>query len=281
MHRAHEMIMLNITWRDHKTAEWIREQTKLRDILETTSKAKWTWAGHLKRRTDNRWTTKLTFWQPRGHTRNKGRPKFWWRDDLDKFCKHWHWDASDRLRWRQMGKAYVQLRTFKGWPDPESQTQHWTQFIWLPRSYAFQWEITHNGRPLMHYKKSCVWYGQQNINWTKNVYQTQHLLLDLIKMEIFYRIMTFKLSAHVYWTLDLIGGKVNFRSLVLLYPHTFMCSPDECPRRAEMSYFWIKSLQLKCHMYIFLLFIYIYMNPLVTVTNRPPITDLFSSTYFI
>ena len=63
---------------------------------------------------DNRWTTKLTFWQPRGHTRNKGRPKFRWRDDLDKFRKHWHRDTSDRLRWRQMGKAYVQLRTFKG-----------------------------------------------------------------------------------------------------------------------------------------------------------------------
>ena len=114
MQRAHERIMLNITWRDHKTAEWIREQTKLRDILQTISKAKWTWAGHLTRRTDNRWTTKLTFWQPRGHTRNKGRPKFRWRDDLDKFCKHWHRDASDRLRWRQMGKAYDQIRTFKG-----------------------------------------------------------------------------------------------------------------------------------------------------------------------
>ena len=114
MQRAHERITLNITWWDHKTAEWIREQTKLRDILETISKAKWTLAGHLTRRTDNRWTTKLTFWQPRGHTRNKGRPKFRWRDDLDKFRKHWHRDASDRLRWRQMGKAYVQLRTFKG-----------------------------------------------------------------------------------------------------------------------------------------------------------------------
>ena len=114
MQRAHERTMLNITWRDHKTAEWIREQTKLRDILETIRKAKWTWAGHLTRRTDNRWTTKLTFWQPRGHTRNKGRPKFQWRDDLDKFRKHWHRDTSDRLRWRQMGKAYVQLRTFKG-----------------------------------------------------------------------------------------------------------------------------------------------------------------------
>ena len=50
MQRAHERIMLNITWPDHKTAEWIREQTKLRDILETISKAKWTWAGHLTKK---------------------------------------------------------------------------------------------------------------------------------------------------------------------------------------------------------------------------------------
>ena len=28
MQRAHETIMLNTTWRDHKTAEWIRQQTK-------------------------------------------------------------------------------------------------------------------------------------------------------------------------------------------------------------------------------------------------------------
>ena len=85
MQRVHERIMLNITWRDHKTAEWIRQQTKVRDILEIISKAKWSWAGHLMRRDDNRWTTKLTTWQPRGHTRNRGRQKTRWRDDLDKF----------------------------------------------------------------------------------------------------------------------------------------------------------------------------------------------------
>ena len=34
-----------------------------------------------------------------------------------KAVQNWHRDALDRLRWRQMGKAYVQLRTFKGWPD--------------------------------------------------------------------------------------------------------------------------------------------------------------------
>ena len=101
MQRAHERIMLNITWRDHKTAEWIREQTKIRDILEVISNAKWTWAGHVARRDENRWTTKLTTWEPRGqypgHTRNRGRQKTRWRDDLDKLKKHWHRQATVQL----------------------------------------------------------------------------------------------------------------------------------------------------------------------------------------
>ena len=59
MQRAHKIIMLSITWRDCKTATWIREQTKIRDILTTASKMKWNWAGHLARTTDNRWTKKI------------------------------------------------------------------------------------------------------------------------------------------------------------------------------------------------------------------------------
>jgi len=114
MQRAHERIMLGVTWRDHIPSAQIREQTKIRDILEVINKAKWTWAGHVTRRKDNRWTTKLTTWQPRGHTRNRGRQKTRWRDDLDAFRKFWHRDASNRAEWRQLGKAYVQQRTLNG-----------------------------------------------------------------------------------------------------------------------------------------------------------------------
>ena len=39
-----------------------------------------------------------------------------------------------------------------------------------------------------------------------------------------------------------------------------MCSPDEGPRRAETSHFLIKSLELKCQVYIFLLFVLLYSN---------------------
>ena len=114
MQRAHERIMLNITWRDRKTTQWIREKTKVRDIMETTSKLKWNWAAHVARRTDNRWTTRITFWTPRGHTRNRGIPRTRWRDDLDSFLRHWHRAAQKLVQWRSMGKAYVQRRTFSG-----------------------------------------------------------------------------------------------------------------------------------------------------------------------
>jgi len=52
MQRAHERIMLNITWRDRKTAKWIREKTGVRDILEDIAKLKWNC--HVARQQDNR-----------------------------------------------------------------------------------------------------------------------------------------------------------------------------------------------------------------------------------
>ncbi len=45
--RGMERRMLGITWRDRKRASWIREQTKVEDILMTIKKKKWTWAGHV------------------------------------------------------------------------------------------------------------------------------------------------------------------------------------------------------------------------------------------
>ena len=51
-------------------------------------KLKWNWPGHVARRTDNHWTTCITFWMPHGHTRNGGRPRMRLRDDLDSFGKH-------------------------------------------------------------------------------------------------------------------------------------------------------------------------------------------------
>ena len=44
--------------------------------------AKWRWAGHVMRRDDNRWTRRVTEWQPRNGKRTRGRQKRRCRDDL-------------------------------------------------------------------------------------------------------------------------------------------------------------------------------------------------------
>ncbi len=78
--------MLGITWRDRKLASWIREQTKVKDILMTIKNKKWTWAGHILRIRDNRWTTRLTEWQQRNGRRNQGRQRVRWRDEIRAFA---------------------------------------------------------------------------------------------------------------------------------------------------------------------------------------------------
>ena len=71
-------------------------------------KLKWNWPGHVVRRTDNHWTTCITFWMPHGHTRNWGRPRIRWRDNLDGFGKHWHHVTQNVVQWRSVRKAYIQ-----------------------------------------------------------------------------------------------------------------------------------------------------------------------------
>jgi len=51
-----ERNLLNITYKDRKTNKWVRDQTKVMDIMEIIKNSKWTWAGHISRKTDNRWT---------------------------------------------------------------------------------------------------------------------------------------------------------------------------------------------------------------------------------
>ncbi len=58
--RGMEKRMLGITWRDKEQTACIRKQTKVEDILITIKNKKWTWAGHVLCRRDNRWTMRVT-----------------------------------------------------------------------------------------------------------------------------------------------------------------------------------------------------------------------------
>ncbi len=113
--RGMERRMLGITWRDRKRASWIREQTKVEDILKTIKNKKWTWAGHIMRRRDNRWTTRVTEWQPRNGRRNQGRQRVKWTDEIRAFAgANWSSLTTDRERWRMLGKAFVLQWTSNG-----------------------------------------------------------------------------------------------------------------------------------------------------------------------
>ena len=52
-----ERSMLNITYKDRKTNIWVRERTTVIDIIHTVRKMKWSWAGHINRLKDDRWTS--------------------------------------------------------------------------------------------------------------------------------------------------------------------------------------------------------------------------------
>ena len=89
-----ERCMLNITYKDRRTNIWVREKTQLIDIMCTVRKMKWSWAGHINRLKDNRWTSRVTTWRPYDKKRRQGRPAKRWRDDLDKYWSDTIWQRS-------------------------------------------------------------------------------------------------------------------------------------------------------------------------------------------
>ena len=93
----------------------LREMSKLKDPLVHLIKNKLGWAGHVARRTDNRWTTATMEWYPRDWKRPVGRPPMRWTDSLRKnYCKrdqnnrittYWSTRAKDRDEWRNVIRA--------------------------------------------------------------------------------------------------------------------------------------------------------------------------------
>ncbi len=100
--------MLGITWRDRKRAMWIREQTNVEDILMTIKKKKWSWAGHIMGRTDNRWTKRVMEWQPKKTPRKARGGRVRWRDEISAFAGvRWSSLTTDREKWKGLRKAFV------------------------------------------------------------------------------------------------------------------------------------------------------------------------------
>ena len=98
MQRAMERRMLKVTRRDRIRNEEIRRRTKLKDVITVATALKWKWAGHVIRRSDDRWSTRITTWYPREGSRRRGRQKKRWRDE---FPTNWTQLAQDRKLWIQ------------------------------------------------------------------------------------------------------------------------------------------------------------------------------------
>ena len=105
-----ERSMLNITYKDRKTNIWVRERTKVIDIINTMRKRKWSWAGHINCLKDNRWTSRVTTWRPYDKKRRQGRPVKRWRDDLDKYWSDTVWELGQHktVIWRRHAEAFAQ-----------------------------------------------------------------------------------------------------------------------------------------------------------------------------
>ena len=80
-----ERSMFNITYKDRNINICVREMTKVIDIINTVRKMKWSWAGHINRLKDDRWTSRITTWRLYDKKIRQGRPTKRWRDDLDKY----------------------------------------------------------------------------------------------------------------------------------------------------------------------------------------------------
>ena len=90
--------ILRISRRDHIQNCNIFKKCDTVPVDKLIKRRKWKWAGHVARRSDDRWTTSVTSWWPReSGKRSRGRQKKRWKDDFKKSAKDWWQHARDRL----------------------------------------------------------------------------------------------------------------------------------------------------------------------------------------
>ena len=97
-------------------AELVMSRLEIPDWVTEQRRRKWSWAGHIARRTDGRWTRKILEYQPEG-TRAQRRPFTRWETSLDAFiwrsfghdnaAGSWKELAHDSDSWRLMTDAFA------------------------------------------------------------------------------------------------------------------------------------------------------------------------------
>ena len=106
--RAMERKMLKAKLKDKIPCREIRAKTNIKDVVKFAAKQKWKWAGHVARLNDNRWTKRITDWQPKYGKRSRGRQAKRWRDDIVQMKGiTWGRDARQRDDWRRDAEGYI------------------------------------------------------------------------------------------------------------------------------------------------------------------------------
>ena len=77
--------------------------------MEIIKNRKWTQAGHISRRKDNRLGAALTVWTPMGGNRNRGRERKGCRDELQQYWGNvnWYMTARNRELWRKHSNGVI------------------------------------------------------------------------------------------------------------------------------------------------------------------------------
>ena len=75
-----ERKLLSVRLKDKSRNTIMRQRTRVTEMVERVTKAKWKWAGHIVRINDTRWIIRSTEWQIKG-VGSAGRPERRWRDD--------------------------------------------------------------------------------------------------------------------------------------------------------------------------------------------------------
>ena len=74
-----EVFRIFVTLRDRVRCKDLRS-TGMRNASNLAERLKWKWSGHVARMDNNRWTHKITMWDPRVGGRNVGRQRTRWAD---------------------------------------------------------------------------------------------------------------------------------------------------------------------------------------------------------
>lgn len=99
----------------------LRQQSGIRDAVSYMAIAKHRWAGHITRRNDDRWTSRITSWHPRDIKRTLGRPATRWSDafkPLNTPVQKWPQLAQDRNRWKKIAPPHDRNQV----PPPQQKT---------------------------------------------------------------------------------------------------------------------------------------------------------------